>query len=90
MSETTNLRCLRQRYGIHLAELARITGVCNQHISRAELKQSHATARLENQLADAIEAVISNRKQELLLLEADFLRYRGRLLETAEGEANEH
>lgn len=90
MSKTTNLRWLRQRYGIYLTELARITGVCNQYISRAELKQSHATARLENQLADAIEAVISNRKQELLLLEADFLKYRGRLLETAEGEANEH
>ncbi len=89
MPKMTNLRWLRLRYGIYLTELARITGVCNQHLSRAELKQSRATARLEDQLADAIEAVIANRKQELLLLEADFLKYRGRLLEPVEDESHE-
>ena len=88
MEEITNLRRLRLRYGIYLTELAKITGVCNQHLSRAELRQSRATVRLEDQLAAAIGMVIANRKKELLLLEADFLQYRGRLLETA--EENEH
>ena len=37
----------------------------------------------------AIELLIANRKQELLLLEADFLKYRGRLLEAAEECENE-
>ncbi len=90
MEGTTNLRRLRQRHGIYLTELAKITGICNQHISRAELKQTHSTVRLEAQLADAVETVIANRKQELLLLEADFLKYRGRLLELAEEGSDEH
>lgn len=90
MEGFTNLRRLRLRYGIYLTELAKITGICNQHISRAELKQTHATARLEEQLADAMEAVIANRKEELRLLEADFRKYRGRLLEPVEDGSDEH
>ena len=90
MKEMTNLRRLRLRHGIYLTELAKITGICNQHISRAELRQTRATARLEEQLADAVETVIANRKQELLLLEADFLKYQGRLLELAEEGSDEH
>lgn len=89
MEGVTNLRRLRLRYGIYLTELAKITGICNQHISCAELKQTHATARLEEQLADAMEAVIANRKKELLLLETDFLKCRGRLLEAAEESEHE-
>ena len=90
MKEMTNLRRLRLRHGIYLTELAKITGICNQHISRAELRQTRATVRLEEQLADAVETVIVNRKQELLLLEADFLKYQGRLLELAEEGSDEH
>ena len=90
MKEITNLRRLRLRHGIYLTELAKITGICNQHISRAELRQTRATVRLEEQLADAVETVIVNRKQELLLLEADFLKYQGRLLELAEEGSDEH
>lgn len=90
MKEMTNLRRLRLRHGIYLTELAKITGICNQHISRAELRQTRTTARLEEQLADAVETVIAIRKQELLLLEADFLKYRGRLLELAEEGSDEH
>lgn len=90
MKEITNLRRLRLRHGIYLTKLAKITGICNQHISRTELRQTRATARLEEQLADAVETVIANRKQELLLLEADFLKYRGRLLELAEEGSDEH
>lgn len=90
MKEITNLRRLRLRHGIYLTELAKITGICNQHISRAELRQTRATVRLEEQLADAVETVIANRKQELLLLEADFWKYRGCLLELAEEGSDEH
>lgn len=90
MKEITNLRRLRLRHGIYLTELAKITGICNQHISRAELRQTRATVRLEEQLADAVETVIAIRKQELLLLEADFRKYRGRLLEPAEEGSDEH
>ena len=89
METITNLRWLRLRHGINLTELAKIIGICNQYISRAELKQTHATVRLEQQLASAVETVIANRKQELLLLEADFLRCRGRLLQAVEDESNE-
>ena len=37
----------------------------------------------------AIELLIAKRKQELLLLETDFLKCRGRLLETAEESEHE-
>lgn len=90
MKEITNLRRLRLRHGIYLTELAKISGICNQHISRAELRQTRATVRLEEQLADAVETVIAIRKQELLLLEADFRKYRGHLLELAEEGSDEH
>ena len=90
MKEITNLRRLRLRHGIYLTELAKITGICNQHISRAELRQTRATVRLEERLADAVETVIAIRKQELLLLEADFRKCRGRLLELAEEGSDEH
>lgn len=89
MAETTNLRRLRLRYGIFLTDLEKITGICNQYISRAELGQAHGTARLEEQMAAAIETVITQRKQELLALEADFRTYRGRLLEPAEDKSHE-
>lgn len=36
-----------------------------------------------------VELMIASRREKLLLLEADFLQYRGRLLEPAEDESHE-
>lgn len=90
MENITYLRRLRGRCHISLLELEATSGLSNQYISSAELGKTTPSRRLEEQLSSALEIIIAKRKRELLLLEADFLRYRGRLLETAEGEANEH
>lgn len=88
MKELTNLRRLRGRCHVSLLELEAASGLSNQYISCAELGKIPASQSLETRLNAAMEAIIADRKHELLLLEADFLKYRGRLLETA--EENEH
>ena len=90
MSEQSNLYRLRCRYHIPLSELADASGCSNQYISCVELRTMRATKRLSEKMDQAMEALIANRKQELLLLEADFLKYRGRLLELAEEGLDEH
>lgn len=90
MENITCLRRLRGRCHVSLLELEAASGLSNQYISSAELGKTAPSPRLEEQLSSALEIIIAKRKQELLLLEADFLRYRGRLLEAAEGEANEY
>ena len=89
MSEQSNLYRLRCRYHIPLSELADASGCSNQYISCVELRTMRATKRLSEKMDQAMEALIANRKQELLLLEADFLRCRGRLLQAVEDESNE-
>lgn len=89
MHKITNLRCLRYRYHISLGEIEAVSGFSNQYISCAELGKIRATSQLTGKMDTAIELLIANRKQELLLLEADFLKYRGRLLEAAEERENE-
>ena len=51
MEIKTNLRALRHRYRLSLAELEAASGLSNQYLSRAELGQLSATERLEKQLA---------------------------------------
>lgn len=80
MEIKTNLRALRHRYGLSLAELEAASGLSNQYLSRAELGQLSATERLEKQLASAIESVISDRKAELQALEKDYMAFKGLLL----------
>lgn len=80
MGNQTNLRALRYRHHITLAQLASCAGLSGQYISRAELGEITATARLEAQLASAVERVISARKMELRALEADYKTCKGRLL----------
>ena len=89
MHKITNLRRLRCRYHISLGEMEAVSGFSNQYISCAELGKIRATPQLTGKMDTAIELLIANRKQELLLLEADFLKYRGRLLEAAEESENE-
>lgn len=86
MKNQSNLRWLRLRHHITLCEMEAASDISNQYISRAELGDIPSTRRLEQQLSAALEFVIRSRKQELLLLEADFLQCRGRLLEPAEDE----
>ena len=50
MEIKTNLRALRHRYRLPLAELEAASGLSNQYLSRAELGQLSATERLEKQL----------------------------------------
>lgn len=89
MPKQSNLRLLRCRYHISLGEMEAASGFSNQYISSAELGKIHPSLQLEERLCSALEAVIASRKQELLLLEADFLKYRGRLLEAAEEDEHE-
>ncbi len=89
MAAKTNLRELRGRCHVSLLELETASGFSNQYISSAELGKIHPSLQLEERLCSALEAVIASRKQELLLLEADFLKYRGRLLEAAEEDEHE-
>lgn len=84
MENDTNLRVLRYRHHITLAQLASCAGLSGQYISRAELGEIAATARLETQMAAAVEAVISARRSELRALEADYMTYKGSLLKKGE------
>lgn len=84
MAITTNLRSLRHRHHITLAQLASYAGLSGQYVSRAELGEITATARLEAQMASAVESIISARKAELRALEADYMICRGRLLREEE------
>ena len=89
MQNRSNLQLLRRQYHITLAELGAASGFSNQYISRAELGKIHATAQLEEKMDAAMETLIAGKKEKQLLLEADFLKYRGRLLEPAEDESHE-
>lgn len=84
MGSKTNLRALRYRHHITLAQLASCAGLSGQYISRAELGEIAATARLEIQMSSAIEAVISARRSELRALEADYQTCKGCLLRKEE------
>ena len=89
MWRESHLRRLRLQHQITLRELEAVSGVSNQYISCAELGKTRAAVQLTGKMDTAIELLIANRKQELLLLEADFLKYRSRLLEAAEECKNE-
>ena len=88
MEARTNLRALRFRHHISLAELAAHSGLSKQYISRAELGEISATGRLETQIGFAVAAIIAARKAGLQALEKDYVTYRGRLLKE-EGNWNE-
>jgi len=90
MQQITNLRRLRGRCHVSLLELEAVSSLSNQYISSAELGKVPASQSLEARLNVAMEVIIADRKQELQLLEADFLKYRGRLLELAEEGSDEH
>ena len=80
MEIRTNLRSLRQKHRISLAELAAFSELSRQYINRIELGQTAATSLLETNMASAMEGVIAKRKRDISLLETDYLRRRGRLL----------
>ncbi len=84
MEPQTNLRMLRLRHHVSLTELAAHAGLSGQYISRAELGEISATARLERQMNAALEAAISRRRTELHALEADYIAYQGTLLQRGE------
>ncbi len=89
MPKRSNLYYFRRLHQISLYDLETASGLSNQYISRAELLDMAPTPRLESQMTSAIETVIQKRKQELLALEADLLKYRGRLLGLAEDMEHE-
>ncbi len=89
MWRENNLRRLRLQHQITLRELEAVSGVSNQYISCAELGTISATVGLSRKMDTIVELMIASRREKLLLLEADFLQYRGRLLEPAEDESHE-
>ncbi len=84
MNETTYLRHLRLKYGITLDELARAAGISDQHISRAELRQTPPTWTLEKKCEGALETLIAQRRAAMLALECDYEAVKGRLLDMME------
>ncbi len=89
MPKRSNLYYFRRLHQISLYDLETASDLSNQYISRAELLDMASTPRLESQMTSAVETVIQKRKQELLALEADLLKYRGRLLGLAEDVEHE-
>lgn len=89
MESVTYLRRLRGRFRISLLELEAASGLSNQYISKAELGAAPPSQQLEHRLGSALETIIANRKKELLVLEAEYLSCKGRLLEAAEDERHE-
>ncbi len=89
MSRKTNLRALRHRYGISLPELSAVSGLSSQYISRAELGETSPTARLEEKLGAAVDAVIVQRSVRLASLERSYAVRKGRLLQPEEVDSDE-
>jgi len=89
MAELSNLYRLRRLHQISLYEMEAASGLSNQYISCVELGKIHATPQLSQKMDAAMERLIVRRKQDLLLLEADLAKYRGRLLELAEDKPHE-
>jgi len=89
MEQKTNLRALRQRYGISLPELSAASGLSTQYINRAELGELSPTARLEEKLEAAMDAVIVQRYARLNGLEQRYAACKGRLLRPEEGGPDE-
>lgn len=87
--EETNLRMIRLKYHIHLAELAQNAGICNQHMSRIELVKVPVTRHHERLVTDALYQVIATRRSELARLEEDFQKCIGRMLQNAGGSEDE-
>lgn len=88
MERQTNLRVLRFRHRLSLAELAACSGLSLQYISRAELGEISVTANLEAKMMTALEAVVVRRRAALQTLETDCERYKGRLF-SKEDDLNE-
>ncbi len=89
MRRKTNLRALRHRYKIPLSELAEVSALSNQYISRAELGELSPTVHLEIQLGAAVDAVIVRRGLRLAALERSYEACKGRLLQMEEGDLSE-
>lgn len=78
--EVTNLRVLRLRYQISLAELANMAGISNQHLSRIELGKVPMTAHHEEIVTRALRNLIAARKTALDGLEKEVNANQGQLL----------
>lgn len=89
MYHATHLRLLRLHHGIPLRKLSRRAGISNQHLSRLELQEVSATPYQEQKLAMAFETLISDSAKELEALTSDYTKWKGRLLESAEGDSYE-
>ncbi len=89
MEQKTNLRALRLQYNIPLPELSQVSGLSTQYISQAELGKLSPTARLEEKLGAAMDAVIVGRHVRLSGLERRYAACKGRLLQPVEGDSDE-
>lgn len=89
MYQPTHLRLLRLRHGIPLRQLSQRAGISNQHLSRLELQEVSATPYQEQKMALAFERLISDSTAELEALTTDYIKWKGRLLERAEGDIHE-
>ena len=88
MKRASVMRILRHRYGITLAELAKIAGVSGQYISDLELGKyigSYDYRQSGDQLvARAFAGVVANRREQARRLSDDFMKNCHRLLDFVE------
>lgn len=80
---------MRLRHGIPLRQLSRRAGISNQHLSRLKLQEVSATPYQEQRMALAFERLIADSAAELQALADDYTKWKGRLLESADGDIHE-
>ena len=79
--QTRRMRALRHKHGITMIQLAKCAGICQQLLSDIELGKEGASKHRSEMMDSAFLRLIGLRRKALSEMEADYQRYKGRLLE---------
>lgn len=82
--KTRRMRLLREKHSIPLLELSRYADVSQQRLAQIELGEEAVTDSKNRLVEMAFVRLITARRRELAVLEADFQTHRKRLLEFVE------
>lgn len=80
MCETKVIRLLRLKHRLTTTELSENIGVSQSRYSRIELEDITATEHLNNRVNLGFERLIQSRIDNICELQADYLKYKGKLL----------
>jgi predicted transcriptional regulator len=75
------IRNFRIKHGIFLQELADAAGKSQQWVSKVELGSKPATDHIHSIVSTALHRIVQQRKQQVVLIEADYLTIKDCLLE---------